>query len=192
MKENNCILSLFDEGSPFMGLFGRYSSGGAAYDRAIVLELFHGLKTFRRVSTKNRTCVKDPRLNICLLSHPCSFVKAICEEQESKEDGLMQRFLTNCPKPMFSSAQQIIEASKIERKMSLTSLLYVVHLIHHQVVPADKLETGSSTRRKLLEYSLSDEARVVFNTTYSEYRKICENMNEIDIFIRYVCNIHIE
>jgi hypothetical protein len=114
------------------------------------------------------------------------------EEHENKDDGLMQRFLTNCPKPMFSSAQQLIEASKIERKMSLTSLLYVVHLIHHQVVPVDKHENGSSSRRKLLDYSLSDEARVIFNKIYSEYRKVCKNMNEVDIFIRYVCNINCE
>ena len=111
------------------------------------------------------------------------------EEHENKDDGLMQRFLTNCPKPMFSSAQQLIEASKIERKMSLTSLLYVVHLIHHQV---HHHENGSSSRRKLLDYSLSDEARVIFNKTYSEYRKVCENMNEVDIFIRYVLNIYCE
>jgi hypothetical protein len=101
MKEQNCVLSLFDECSTFMGSFGRYSNGGgAAYDRAFYLELFNGSKSFRRDLSKSRTVVKNPRLNICLLGHPQTFIKAIRYEQEHKDDGLMQRFLTCCPKPV--------------------------------------------------------------------------------------------
>jgi hypothetical protein len=41
MKDQNCVVSLFDERGTVMGSFGRYSyGGGAAYDRAFNLEFF--------------------------------------------------------------------------------------------------------------------------------------------------------
>jgi hypothetical protein len=48
LASENCILSLFDESSKFLGSFSRYNHGGSSYDRSIYLDLFIGRHAFRR------------------------------------------------------------------------------------------------------------------------------------------------
>ena len=81
MAKENCILSSFDESSQFLGSFGRYKHGGASYDISIYLDLFNVRQEFRRDLTSKRSVIKCPRLNICLLGHPVSFLKLMKEEQ---------------------------------------------------------------------------------------------------------------
>ena len=81
LAKENCILSLFDKSSQFLETFGRYNHGGASYDRSIYLDLFKGRHEFRWDLANKRTVVKFPRLNICLLGHPVSFIKLMKEEQ---------------------------------------------------------------------------------------------------------------
>ena len=102
LKNLGQILSLYDESSSFIGALGRYNNGGTSYDRSIFLQLFNGT-TINRDLKGGRTRLRNPKLNICLLGHPCSFIRLIKEENESFDDGLFQRFLMCAPKPFLNS-----------------------------------------------------------------------------------------
>jgi hypothetical protein len=192
LEENNCILSLFDESSAFYGSFGRYSAGGASYERSIYLELFNGKATFKRDLKKEKTRIDNPRLNICLLGHPQFFIKSMREEQATRDDGLMQRFLFCCPKPTFFDAEEICNAQKIPRKFSLTILMYLIKIFHEQTIREKnndneikmKLLYEDSKKEKII-YSFSEEAASLYKTFYTDFRRISADMNECDVFIRY-------
>jgi hypothetical protein len=156
-----------------MASFGRYTGGGSAYDRAIYLELFNGKKVFRRDLKSARSLVKNSRLNICVLGHPHSFIKAIREERGAYEDGLMQRFLSCCPKPHFFSSFEINEARSTRREFSMTVLLYIARLLHERFVLIEK--TNEKARKKI-EYTFEEESQTLFNEVYTEYRRVSEQM----------------
>ena len=187
LAKKSCVLSLFDESSGLMGSFGRYNPGGASLDRAIYLELFNGADEFRRDLCNKSSVVTNPRLNISLLGHPSFFIKAMREEQQIRDDGLMQRFLSCCPKPKFDSASEINEARTNQRKFSFSVLLYVVARIHNRL---DGYESEEPNQEKptLNEYSFSKSALTEFDKTYTEYRSISKDMNDVDVFIRYLFN----
>jgi hypothetical protein len=104
-------LSLWDESGSLLSSFGLYKgSNGACYDRSIILELYNAPKQFKRDLKGCRTTIQNPRLNICVLGHPDSYIKCIQEEQAIKGDGLMQRFHMCAPEPAYLSAEEINEA----------------------------------------------------------------------------------
>ena len=160
LKDLGSILSLFDEASGFMQSFGLYKSGGSAYDRGIYLELFGARNKFRRDLKSEKTVVTDPRLNISLCGHPNSFLLAIKDEFHQKADGLMQRFLSSCPRPNFLSAQEQRDARNKKKSYTVTVLLYIVYLLHKS--PKD--------------YSFSEEALSYYEDVYTNFREICELM----------------
>jgi hypothetical protein len=184
LEENNCILSLFDEASAFYGSFGRYSNGGALYERSIYLELFNAKDTFRRDLKNKKTRIANPRLNICLLGHPQFFVKAMREEQSNRDDGLMQRFLSCCPKPIFFSAEDIEQAQLFERKFSFTVLLYTIKVFHIQKVVSEAVIDNNSKQKKIIKYLFDKEAKATYNSIFTTYRSVSAFMNDHDVFIR--------
>jgi hypothetical protein len=176
----NCILSLFDESSTFMGSLGRYSGGGAAYERSIYLELFNGGNSFSRVLSKETFVIENPRLNICMLGHPHEFIKLMREDKKKRDDGLMQRFLSNCPMPQFYSMEFIKEARNTERKFSMSILLYVIKRLHDRTILNDL-----NIKQPLpIKYCLDRESEKLFSETYSEYKEVSQSMNNNDTFIR--------
>lgn len=74
-----------------MGAFGRYSGGGALYERSIYLELANAGRVFKRDLKNERTKIVAPRLNICVLGHPFSFVEAFNSERSNRDDELTAR-----------------------------------------------------------------------------------------------------
>jgi len=196
LEDNNCILSLFDESSAFYGSFGRYSNGGASYERSIYLELFNGKSTFKRDLKKEKTRIYNPRLNICLLGHPQYFVKAMREEQATRDDGLMQRFLFCSPKPCFYDAHTIQKAQMVPRLVSFTVLLYLIKVQHEQKIKQhdnqedDKISINKmkiiheDNEKKTIKYKFDSDAEQAYLQYYSEFREISAEMNEHDVFIR--------
>ncbi len=185
LARENCILSLFDESSQFLGSFGRYNHGGSSYDRSIYLDLFNGRQEFRRDLANKRTVVKFPRLNICLLGHPVSFFKLMKEEQ-SLDDGMMQRFLSCSPKPSFSDSYAIAKSSSVVRPFSLSVLLYAIKTCHNILNPEFNPEVKIGTPRKfrVMTYKFDDDAMDEYKTIYSEYRQYSKKMHDHDVFIR--------
>ena len=92
LRKQNCLLSLYDEGSMWFGQQGRYTNGGAIYDRSIYLDLYNCKRSFKR-----ETELINPRFNLCLLGHSHFFIKAIKDEADNRCDGSLQRFLMCCP-----------------------------------------------------------------------------------------------
>ncbi len=176
---------MFDESSSFYGSFGRYSNGGALYERSIYLELFNGKETFRRDLTKKKTRIVNPRLNICLLGHPQFFVKAMREEQSNRDDGLMQRFLSCCPKPNFYSANEIDDAQSSPRKISMTLLMYSVQFFHSQKLMSDVVIENNTDQKAAIKYFFNQQSKEYYNSIYSEYRNVSALLNNEDVFIRY-------
>ena len=179
LENKNCTLSLFDESSSFYGSFGRYSPGGASYERGIYLELYNTKRSFKRDIKKDMKSEKkkiiNPRVNLCLLGHPQFFIKVIRDEQMNRSDGLQQRFLTCCPKPVFYFIAEAIEnAQKIQPQLSIKVLLLYVKLFHTQVIDDNK---DVPVQRKAIKHKLDEMSNRLYNKLYSEYRKICETMN---------------
>ena len=98
----------------------------------------------------------------------------------------MQRFLTCCPKPVFSSSALLKEARKVVRKATLSVLLYTVYLIHHQMVVSVDLEDKNATQYQSIDYTIAEDAIEEFDDIYTAYRRVCEDLNSVDIFIRFV------
>ena len=136
------------------------------------MELFNGFKTFRRDLKSGHTVVHRPRLNICMLAQPNSFIKLMKEEQAVRDDALMHRFLSLCPSPIFSSAAEIKEAQKKEKPFPLECLLFALYLLHYE-------EDGV-----IVTYEFTADALVIYETIYTDFRKISQTMNEHDVFIR--------
>ena len=172
-----------------MGSFGRYNAGGASLDRAIYLELFNGSEQFRRDLCSKSSVIKNPRLNIGLLGHPSFFIKAMRDEQHTRDDGLMQPFLSCCLKPTFDSSVEINEARNKNRKFSFTVLLYVVRRIHSSVHDSGYADEPNEEKPELNEYRFNKCAQAYFDNTYSEYRMVSKEMNDVDVFIRYDVSI---
>jgi hypothetical protein len=57
-----------------LGAFGRYSVGGALYERSIYLELANTGRVFKNDLKTERVRIENLRLNICVSGHPFSFV----------------------------------------------------------------------------------------------------------------------
>jgi hypothetical protein len=88
-----------------MSSFGLYKgSSGAGYDRSIILELYNAPSKFKRDVKSKRISIENPRLNICVLGHPDSYIKVIQDERFVKDDGMIQRFLMCAPEPAYFTA----------------------------------------------------------------------------------------
>ena len=85
-------------------------SNGAGFDRSIILELFNAPKQFKRDLKGERTIIMNPRLTICDLGHPDSYIKCVQDERAVKDDGMMQRFHLCAPQPAYFTPEEIISA----------------------------------------------------------------------------------
>ena len=166
LKNVGPTLSLFDESSAFIGALGRYNNGGHSYDRGVFLQLFNGT-TYNRDLKGSRTRLKNPKLNICLLGHPTSFIRIIREEIENFDDGLLQRFLFCSPDPLLNELDQI--RARPQPEFSMTCILYVIY----------KFNERAQT------YIFDSEAIKVYDSIYNKFRKIVKEANKIDSFIRF-------
>jgi hypothetical protein len=52
------------------------------------------------------------------------------ESLKNQNDGLYQRIICSCPKPLFSNAADLKEANEMILPIDLSAMLYVVHLMH--------------------------------------------------------------
>ena len=160
-------LSLWDESGSFLSSFGLYKgSNGACYDRSIILELYNAPKQFKRDLKGCRTTIQNPRLNICVLGHPDSYIKCIQEERAIKGDGLMQRFHMCAPEPAYLSAEEINEANS--NHCSFQKVFYALSIIHE----------------KPFTYKLNCDAEAYFNTIYTEFKLLVKKCNRFDTFLR--------
>jgi hypothetical protein len=182
LKTNQCIISLFDEASAFWGSFGRYTTGNGSYDRAFYTEIYNALSVYRRDLKSERTFVNNPRLNIYLMGHPHAFIKCMLDEKSNKVDGLMQRFLSCCPQPMFYKSNFINDAREVSRSISLKVLLYCVKLLHSIVIENDL----NIIQKEAIIYTFDAETTEFFNSFCDRCKEVCEVMNLRDIFIRYI------
>lgn len=89
----------------------------------------------------------------------------INEEKENFDDGLSQRFLICCPRPLFSSFDEI--SSTPEPKISLVKILYVIGELH-------------KTQR---EYLLSEAAIKTYGSYYSKFRMFVRECDNVDGFL---------
>ncbi len=168
MGEVKYGLSLWDESASFMSSFGLYKgSNGAGYDRSIILELYNAPRRFKRDLKSSRTIIENPRLNICVLGHPDSYIKVIQDERANKDDGMMQRFLLCAPEPAYFTAKEI--KTNNQNHCSLEKVFFTVYLIH---------ETN-------INYSLDEKADELFCTLYTQYKKLVEKCNLCDVFLRF-------
>ena len=167
-----------------------YNAGGASYERSIYLELFNGDSTFKRDLKKEKSRIANPRLNLCLLGHPQFFVKSMREEQATRDDGLMQRFLFSCPKPQFYDPDDIMKAQLVPRKCSFTVLMYVIKVFHEQSIKETKNNLvikkclNTDGKKKDIKYTFNAEAQELYYKIFREFKNIREEMNEYDTFIR--------
>ena len=160
------------------------------YERSIYLELFNGKNAFKRDLKREKTRIENPRLNICLLGHPQFFIKSMREEQATRDDGLMQRFLFCSPKPIFYEAEDIRLAQSIPREFSFTVLMYIVKIFHEQKMKDSddnglKMSNINADGEKIkIKYRFTKEADQLYKQYYSQFRRISAEMNECDVFIR--------
>ena len=165
MKNVGPTLSLFDESSAFIGALGRYNNGGHSYDRGVFLQIFNGT-TYNRDLKGSRTRLKNPKLNICLLGHPSSFIRLIREEIENFDDGLLQRFLFCTPEPLLNNLDEI--RARPYPEFSMTCILYLVYKLNE----------------KKIVYTFKKEAMDVYDQIYNKFRRIVKEANKVDSFIR--------
>ena len=97
--------------------------------RFFILNLFYYIH--------NISILKLPIKKCCFITlfrsgHPAQFIEALKLERQSRDDGLMQRFLIIAPQPMFLSAREILESKSISDQCSLKVILYVVHFLQHK------------------------------------------------------------
>ena len=175
-KNFNVVLSMFDESSTFMGSLGRYSGGGAKYERSIYNDLFNGSSTFNRSLSKVSYVIVKPRLNICLLGHASEFIQYMQEERANKDDGLIQRILCSAPMPQFYSMDTINEARTAPKFFSFNVFLYAIHRYHKRTKLNDKGEEVSIN----IEYTFDNDANVAFNNYYNDCKRTSVRMNNID------------
>jgi hypothetical protein len=90
------------------------------------------------------------------------------EALENQNDRLYQRIICSCPKLLFFNAADLKEANDIILPIDLSSLLYVVHLMHIDGIT----------------YEFDSEAQIVHDDMFSKYRSYSRDMNDYDTFIR--------
>ena len=159
---------MFDEASMLMGAFGRYI-GGALYDRSIYLELANAGRAFKRDLKTERTKIESPRLNMCVLGHPFSFIEAFHNEKANRDDGLTHRFFAICPLPTFYKSGEINSSNE-----PICSLLLVFYYI----------KIKYSTQKMFI---LAEEAKVIFNSNYDNFRTLVENTREVSTYLAAMC-----
>ncbi|RNA05204.1 hypothetical protein BpHYR1_040782 [Brachionus plicatilis] len=112
-KKPQFVLSLWDESSTFLNSFGLYKGqNSSSYDRSIYNDLYNAPSFYRRDTANSRQVFKEPRLNICVLGHPPTFIELIKNEVNSKDDGLIQRFHLCAPDPEFIKDKMIMNAQQ--------------------------------------------------------------------------------
>ena len=157
---------------------GRYSNGGAAYDRSVYLDLYNCKYNYRRdiknELNKKRLKISNPRFNLCLLGHPQTFIKSIRDEAENRSDGLMQRFLTSCPEPSYFLFDDTELALSKPRLMSMTVFLYVIKIFHTQILDEKPI---------LRKYRLDPEARILYGKLHDEYKMMTKMLSKSNVFI---------
>lgn len=166
IKNLQFVLSMFDEGNAFLGSFGRYN-GGSSYDRSIFLELYNAPNFYNRDLKSARTRLVNPRLNLCLLGHPSTFIKLIKEERENFDDGLTQRFLICAPKPLLNFTLSQIKSAERPR-CSIVCILYTIFRINQD------------PKFYQLENDSFDEFEIYFN----EFRQLISITNNKDAYLR--------
>ena len=164
----------------WFGQQGRYTNGGAMYDRSVYLDLYNCKNTFKRdtkndINNKKRCKIVNPRFNLCLLGHPQYFIKFIKDEADNRCDGLMQRFLISCPEPTFFLYKSIKDAQIVPRKMSLTVLMFAIKIFHRQ-----DDETNEMILRK---YKFDDKAEKLYEQLHDEYKLISRDLSRPNVFI---------
>ncbi len=152
-----------------LGAFGRYSGGGALYERSIYLELANAGRVFKRDLKTERTRIVNPRLNICVLGHPFSFVEAFHQEKTNRDDGLTHRFFVACPPPTFFKTKDI--SSTKEPSCSLLLVFYFIRLRFN----SEKT------------FHLSEEAKEIYNKEYDNFRILVEKTREVSTFLAAMC-----
>ncbi len=155
MSKLGSAISFFDESSQFLGSFGRYNGGSAQYERSIYLTLANAKEDFRRDLKTERTSIIKPRLNICINSHPFSFIEAYSYEKNSYDDGLFQRFFVSCPEPTVYLSSEIMSTSV--PKISLLCIFYYIYKKHSS---------------QNISMNLSHDANVKFNNFYDLFRTL--------------------
>lgn len=100
-----------------------------------------------------------------MLGHPSVFIRMINEEKDNYDDGLMQRFLICCPKPLLCSFDEIKNTPV--PKIPLVKILFVIAELHK----AQK------------EYLLSDKAIDTYGSYYSKFRMFVRKCDTVDGFL---------
>lgn len=152
-----------------MGAFGRYSGGGVLYERSIYLELANAGRVFKRDLKTERTKIVSPRLNMCVLGHPFSFVEAYHSERSNKDDGLTHRFFASCPPPVIYMSHEIMASEA--PTCNLLLILYLIRL---------RYKIGK-------RFSLSEEANILFNSQYDTFRHLVQKTRSESTFIAAMC-----
>jgi hypothetical protein len=160
---------LFDEASMLLGAFGRYSGGGALYERSIYLELANAGRAFKRDLKTERTRICTPRLNMSVLGHPFSFIEAFHAEKNNRDDGLTHRFFAACPPPTFYKSREI--NSTVDPSCNLLLVFYFIKV---------RYTTGKT-------FSLSDDAKNIFNEEYDNFRVLVEKTRGHSTYLAAMC-----
>lgn len=129
------------------------------------MELFNAEDFYIRDLKQTRTRINNPRLNLTILGHPSVFIRMIAEEKDNFDDGLVQRFLISCPKPSYSSYDEIINTPA--PKIALVKILHVICEMH--VTP--------------MEFVLNADGSKCFNKLFTKYRKFVEKCDTHDGFL---------
>ena len=158
-------LSLFDESKAFIGALGRNINGGHSYDRVVFLQIFNGT-TYNSDLKGSRTSLKNPKLNMCLLDHPSSFIRLVREEIDIFEDGLLQRLLFCTPESLLNHLDQI--RTRPKQEFSITCFLYIIYKF---------------TERPYI-YSFETDAVKTDDNIFYKLRNIVKEANKNDPFIR--------
>ena len=126
LSEKSSVLSLYDEGSTFIGSIGRYNPNGVALERAVYLELYGCPEQYKRETKSSRVCALNPQLNICLMAHGYLFVDLIRGELTTLNDGLSHRFFIGAP-PNDTSEVHSLSSTKTNScaEVSLANLIYL-------------------------------------------------------------------
>lgn len=128
LSEKRSVLSLYDEGSTFIGSIGRYNPNGVALERAVYLELYNGPEQYKRHTKSQSSSTENPQLNIGLMAHGYLFVDLIRGELTALNDGLSHRFFIASPPNDSYSEIHSLRSTKVNNcsEVSLVSMLYLI------------------------------------------------------------------
>lgn len=159
------MICFHDEAAIFMGMFGRYNSGGAAYDRGFINMLFNAPNFLNRDLKSAKTRVESASFNIVMLGHPETFGKAAREEMVNHADGLHQRILYNLPRPLFGAKLSEMLAIP-DPPISIVSLIYAIDCIgKHNIT-----------------FVIDEEATKLYDSYFQIYGKMIEKSHTVDSF----------